>query len=42
MDRIFKNDRIMGGVALITLAIVAWVAYDNHKSKQLPSQEEKK
>lgn len=34
MDRIFKSDRIMGGVALITLALVAWSFYENHKPEK--------
>lgn len=34
MDRILKSDRIMGVVALITLALVAWSFYENHKPEK--------
>ncbi len=34
MDRIFKSDRIMGIVALLTFALVAWSFYENHKPEK--------
>jgi hypothetical protein len=34
MDKIFKNDTIMGLVALATLALVAWSFYENHKPQK--------
>lgn len=34
MDKIVKNDRIMGVLALITFALVAWMCYQNYKEKQ--------
>lgn len=34
MDKIFKNDTIMGLVAVMTLALVAWGAYESYKTKQ--------
>lgn len=34
MDKIFKNDTVMGVVALITLALVAWSFYENHKPEK--------
>ena len=34
MDRIFKNDTVMGVVALITLALVAYSFYQNYKSEK--------
>lgn len=34
MDRIFKSDRIMGIVALITFALVAYSFYENHKPEK--------
>lgn len=41
MEKIFKNDTIMGFVAVITLVLVAWIAYENYKSTQLPLEEKK-
>lgn len=44
MDKIFKNDKIMGIVALLTLALTAWVAYQNYKTTKAlvaaPTEEE--
>ena len=34
MDKIFKNDRTMGFIALLTFAMVAWMCYQNYKEKQ--------
>ena len=42
MDKIFKNDKIMGLVALLTFILVAWMAYDKYKSEKalaLPAEE---
>lgn len=32
MDKIFKNNTVMGIVAIATLALVAYVAVQNYKS----------
>lgn len=34
MDKIFKNDTVMGFIALLTFALVAWGAYESYKTKQ--------
>lgn len=34
MDKIFKNDTIMGIVAVVTLALVGYLAYQNSKSNK--------
>lgn len=34
MDRIVKNDRIMGVLALLTFAMVAWMCYDKFKTQK--------
>ena len=34
MEKIFKNDTIMGLVALVTFALVAWSFYESHKAKK--------
>lgn len=34
MDKIFKNDTIMGIVALATFALVAWSFYESHKAQK--------
>lgn len=34
MEKIFKNDTIMGFIAVITLALVAWSFYENHKPEK--------
>ena len=39
MERIFKNDTIMGLVAVITLALVAWGAYESYKTKKAVVEE---
>lgn len=39
MDKIFKNDTIMGVVAVATLALVAYLAYSNYK-QNAPQTEE--
>ena len=35
MEKIFKNDMIMGFIALMTFALVAWAAYESYQTKQL-------
>lgn len=32
MEKIFKNDTIMGAVAVLTLVLVAWGFYNDYKS----------
>lgn len=39
MDKIFKNDTVMGLVALLTFALVAWGAYESYTAKQIASGE---
>lgn len=39
MDKIFKNDNIMGIVALLTLALTAWVVYQNYKTTKALTEE---
>ena len=39
MDKIFKNDKIMGFVAVATLALTAWVAYQNYKTTKALTEE---
>ena len=39
MDKIFKNDTVMGFIALLTFALVAWAAYESYKTKQAVVQE---
>lgn len=34
MEKIFKNDMIMGFIALMTFALVAWSFYENHKPEK--------
>lgn len=34
MERIFKNDTIMGAVAVLTLVLVAWGFYNDYKSQK--------
>lgn len=34
LDKVFKNDTIMGIVALATLALVAWSCYDKFKEQK--------
>ena len=34
MDKIVKNDTVMGIVALITLALVAWNFYESRKTQK--------
>lgn len=44
MDKIFKNNKIMGIVAVATLVLTAWVAYQNYKTTKAlvaaPTEEE--
>lgn len=39
MDKIFKNDTVMGLVALLTFALVAWGAYESYTAKQIAVKE---
>ena len=39
MDKIFKNDTVMGFIALMTFALVAWGAYESYTAKQIASGE---
>ena len=41
MDKIFKNDTVMGFIALLTFALVAWGAYESYTAKQIASGEPK-
>ncbi len=34
MDKIFKNDTIMGIIALATFALVAWSFYESRKAQK--------
>ena len=34
MDRIFKNDTVMGIIAVLTFALVAYSFYQNYKSEE--------
>lgn len=38
MEKIFKNDKIMGLIAVVTLALVGYLCYVNYKNK--PQNEE--
>lgn len=37
MDKIFKNDTIMGVVTITTLVLVGYLAYQKHKEKSADS-----
>lgn len=39
LDKIFKNDTVMGLVALLTFALVAWGAYESYTAKQITVKE---
>lgn len=41
MDKIFKNDKIMGIVAVATLLLVGYLAYKNFKSAETQTEETK-
>lgn len=38
MDKIFKNDKIMGIVAVATLVLVGYLAFQNYKANK-PQEE---